>query len=104
MRIFLDDVRYPSTFDWQIIRKASTCIDIFWIYGHYITEISFDHDLGDDVDGTGYDVAKWIEKQCYLGNMKCPKWSVHSANPVGRKNIESAMKNAENYSRRTNGN
>ena len=98
MKIFLDDIRNPKTDGWQIIRTASKCINILNIYGHKVTEISFDHDLGDDEDGTGYDVAKWIEEQCFMGNWKCPKWNVHSANPVGEENIHKAMINAERYS------
>ncbi|MDE1348062.1 cyclic-phosphate processing receiver domain-containing protein [Vibrio aestuarianus] len=27
-----------------------------------VTEISLDHDLGDDEHGTGYDVVLWIEE------------------------------------------
>ena len=52
--------------------------------------ISFDHDLGEKQD-TGYDLATWIEKKVYLGKMKPPRWSIHSANPVGRKRIKAAM-------------
>ena len=98
MKFYLDDIRNPVSDGWQIIRSAEKCIELLGLYGHFVTEISFDHDLGTEL--SGYDVALWIEEQCYFGNMRCPKWNVHSANPVGRKNIETAMKNAEKYSRR----
>lgn len=43
--------------------------------------IDFDHDLGDGK--TGYDVAKYIvENQIVIAS-----FSIHSMNPVGRKNI-----------------
>lgn len=99
MKIFLDDIRFPPDNSWQIVRKASDCIRLLGIYGHCVKAISFDHDLGNDKDGTGYDVASWIEEQCYYKAMTCPNWRIHSANPVGRKNIANAMKNAEKYSK-----
>ena len=98
MKIYLDDLRDPKTDGWTIVRSASKCIDLIKKNRNSIKMISFDHDLGDDEDGTGYDVAKWIEAECYFG-MKCPKWNIHSANPVGEKNIKSAMESAERYSK-----
>ena len=100
-RFYLDDIRIPKPLDdWCIVRNAKVCILLIDELNKYspndIIEISFDHDLG--TDETGYDVAKWIEYNCYLHYMKCPKWKIHSANPVGRKNIENAMLNAEKYS------
>lgn len=97
-RIYLDDIRLPKSSGWQIIRTASECIKFIKKNIDSIDEISFDHDLGNDIDGTGYDVAKWIEKKCFNGKMKCPKWNIHSANPVGEKNIRAAMESAERYS------
>ena len=98
MKIFLDDVRNPPDDGWQIVTSAKACIRILWTYGHKVTHISFDHDLGNDIDGTGYTVARWIEEQCYYGALKCPAWQIHSANPVGRENIAAAMRCAEYYS------
>lgn len=93
MRIYLDDIREPKTSGWTIVRTANEAINLIKKYRNEITEISFDHDLGDD-EMTGYDVAKWIEAECFFG-MKCPKWNIHSANPVGAKNIKMAMEAAE---------
>ncbi|HHQ4547340.1 MULTISPECIES: cyclic-phosphate processing receiver domain-containing protein [Aeromonas] len=33
---------------------------IAWLETETVTEISLDHDLGDDDRGTGYDVILWI--------------------------------------------
>lgn len=54
--------------------------------------ISFDHDLGEPENGTGYDVAKWIEEMAHTDpSFMVPEWAIHSANPVGRENIRRAM-------------
>lgn len=60
-----------------------------------VTFISFDHDLGSPENGTGYDVAKWIERAAYLdSSFPIPDYVIHSANPVGVSNIAAAMKSA----------
>jgi hypothetical protein len=95
MKLFLDDIRNPPDKSWVVVRTAGECLAHLKQYD--ITEISFDHDLGDVFPGSGYTIAKWIEEQCFYG-MKCPIWHIHSANPVGRQNIEAAMTRAEMYS------
>jgi hypothetical protein len=40
-------------------------------------------------------VAKRIEQWVMEGKIPLPIWEVHSANPVGRQNIEAAMRSAE---------
>jgi hypothetical protein len=99
MRVYLDDVRNPPLFDtlgkqldWVIVRTASECIDLIKSGG--VEFISFDHDLGNDEDGTGYDVAKFIEKSVAMGDFDPINYSIHSANPVGANNIDCAMKSA----------
>lgn len=55
-----------------------------------VTDISLDHDLGEDNGRTGYDVIRYIQKQLVTGqwNGKIPNLYCHSDNPVGRKHIE----------------
>lgn len=96
MKIWLDDIRPVRENGFYWAKTASEAISL--LKNNNVEFIDYDHDLGNDIDGTGYDVAKWIEKQCCLGRMKCPKWNVHSANPVGEKNIKLAMEAAERYS------
>lgn len=92
--IFLDDIRNPpENFQGVICRTAEEAIKL--IKTGEVTFISFDHDLGTEM--TGYDVAKFIEEEVYYGRIDCPKWKVHSANPVGAQNIKQAMMNAEQY-------
>lgn len=97
MKLWIDDVRpMPEGFD-RHAKTASEAIEIIKACDR-IEEISFDHDLGNDADGTGYDVAKFIEEQAYRGIKPPPlKWSIHSANPVGRQNIRKAMESAERF-------
>lgn len=49
-----------------------------------VTHISLDHDLGDDVRGTGYDVILWIEEAVVTSNFVPPVILVHSANASAR--------------------
>lgn len=95
MKLWIDDIRTPPSEEWIWSKTSQDAINVLkW---NRVKEISFDHDLGSEENGTGYDVARWIEIEAFLGNMKCIKWYIHSANPVGRSNIEAAMKNANKY-------
>lgn len=90
--IFLDDLRDPPP-DATLCRTAQAAIRL--IESGVVTRISFGHDLGTEL--TGYDVAKRIEQLVAEGKIAMPRWQVHSANPVGRANIEAAMRSAERY-------
>jgi hypothetical protein len=97
MRVYLDDERIPrflSNFD-RICRNYAEMLNIFHFYG-CPSYISFDHDLGED-EPTGYDVAKaMIEKDMDEGGAFIPKdfkFHVHSANPVGARNINLLLLN-----------
>jgi hypothetical protein len=59
-----------------------------------VTEISFDHDLGESWWGNGYTVARFIEREAYFGRLQPIEYSIHSANPIGAENIEKAMASA----------
>lgn len=41
-----------------------------------VTEISLDHDLGDDARGTGYGVVLWIEEALRLRGFVLPRMQV----------------------------
>ena len=53
MKIFLDDER-PTPNGWIGLRWPEEVIELLTTKN--VTEISLDHDLGDDAHGTGYDV------------------------------------------------
>lgn len=89
IKIWIDDMREaPKGYCW--CQDAETAFRILDYYTHYsdeneIAEISFDHDLGEEV--SGYDIAKYIvENQIAIGGFK-----IHSANPVGVFNIRQLL-------------
>lgn len=96
MKIFLDDVRNPPTDDWMVFRTAEA-LKQFILENNYITgphdiieEISLDHDLGEGM--TGYDFLNWLESHIWLtGDPYIEGFSIHSANPAGRQNMERAI-------------
>jgi NAD+-processing family protein with receiver domain len=97
MNLWLDDLRDPANHnraDWVWIKTAKEAIEL--IRAGSVSSISFDHDLGSKLNG--HDVASEIESLCAQGQ-PCPKWAIHSANPVGAMNIRLAMKSAERFAR-----
>ncbi|MBF4264374.1 hypothetical protein EAY73_21395, partial [Vibrio anguillarum] len=58
-----------------------------------VTEISLDHDLGDDDHGTGYDVVLWIEEAVITRGFVPPIMKVHSANSSARMKMELGIQN-----------
>lgn len=90
VRLWLDDVR-PAPDGWTHVFTAPEAIAIF---AQGVVEVaSLDHDLGPSDAGTGYDVLAWIEKAmaCHAWYGPLPTIHVHSANPVGRKNMNAAI-------------
>jgi len=111
-KLYLDDIRTPQTEGWDIVRNYDDFVA--WIRLKGIPdEVSFDHDLGEDIakekvaNGiskrkareekkyakSGYDAAKWLGEYCIDKNIPFPKYNVHSANPVGKANIEAYLQN-----------
>ena len=96
-RIYLDDCRVPKSNDWVIVRSFDDFVTTIKSKG-VPDEISFDHDLGWDNENdcetkSGYDCAKWLVENCVI----VENFNVHSANPVGKKNIEMLLNNYNNY-------
>lgn len=56
-----------------------------------VTELSLDHDLGDDRRGTGYDVVLWIERAVVERGFRPPLLRVHSANSAARVRMEAGI-------------
>lgn len=105
MKIFLDDDPERDGWvddTWIKMRRADPVILLLantgWNDTPLVEELSLDHDLGDEEEnGTGYKVAAWIERQAHEGNWKAvpAKITIHSANPVGRKNMQAAIDSIE---------
>lgn len=105
--------------DWDIVRNYDQFVK--YIEENGLPDlISFDHDLADEhyndlfsdknwvkddndielsygeyKEKTGLECAKWLVDYCSDNNKKLPEFMVHSANPVGKKNIESYLNNAK---------
>ena len=99
VKIWLDDVR-KAPMGWQHYKTTEDLIEYVELIGwHNICVISLDHDLGENVK-TGYDFLTWAEnwfsenKETHI-----PTFEVHSANPVGVKNMQSAIQNIDRYFR-----
>jgi hypothetical protein len=117
--LWLDDLRDPSQGQFKIWLNLAfgENLDVIWVkdYDEFVKyfkknempyAISFDHDLGNELtdhpelnEKTGLDCAKWIVDYCMNNAVRLPKYFVHSANPVGRENIQSYL---DNYLKFTN--
>lgn len=118
--LWLDDLRNPYINTEQKVPIGYDIIEWVKNFGefvHYIKQnglpdcISFDHDLGDDVEQcnveilsswfnidenreyTGMDCAKFIIDYCLDNSVNMVKYNIHSANPSGAKNIQSLLDN-----------
>jgi hypothetical protein len=93
-KLYLDDVRFPRTDGWSIVRSYEDFTQ--WILENGVPSVvSFDHDLGVDDQGnelkSGYDAAKWLCNYCAENGLPLPNCNVHSANPVGAENIRNLI-------------
>ena len=91
IRIWLDDVRQPPQGWYDVwVRTAKEAYDL--VVTGQVTKISFDHDLGSNYDG------KWLADEIEIlamdNKINPIHWDVHSQNPIGRRNIDMAMKSA----------
>ena len=93
-RVWLDDERpVPEGFT-HWVKTAEEAIEL--LKTGRVKHISLDHDLGDEeIVGTGYHVACWIEENAHEGSLARFTWNVHSANPTGRDKMKSALNNAD---------
>jgi len=84
IKLYVDDER-PCPDGWVLARTYVAAIA--HIDGRRVGVISLDHDLGEDK--TGYDIVCYIERMVHDDSgYHPPIMRVHSANPVGRANIE----------------
>jgi len=124
--LWLDDVRNPFMSVWrgQYIPYFENGVDqIIWVknYTEFVewitqnglpTEVFFDHDLSDirtipnstlviasdwNEERTGYDCSKWLVEYCMDNDLDLPMWSIQSANPVGRDNINGILNNYKKF-------
>jgi hypothetical protein len=88
LKVFLDDARVTPE-GWVRAFWPEEVIEL--LKGGEVTELSLDHDLGDDEHGTGYTVLLWLEEQVAVHGMTPPAIRVHSANSSARLRMEAAI-------------
>lgn len=88
MKVFLDDERATPD-GWTRAYWPEEVIAL--LQTGCVTDLSLDHDLGDDERGTGYTVLLWLEEQVAVYGMSVPTIWVHSANSSARTKMESAI-------------
>jgi hypothetical protein len=96
MKVYLDDIRIPTS-DWV---RARWPIDVIKLLKTgLVTEISLDHDLGNDNRGTGYDVLLWIEEAVANTSFIPPKITIHTSNTSAYQKMEAAVNKINSLSR-----
>ncbi|MGH2308113.1 cyclic-phosphate processing receiver domain-containing protein [Aliarcobacter sp. ERUVET-8] len=105
MKLYLDDVRDLPDESFDLARSYEEAV-LFVKENGIPPFISFDHDLGVDENEkllpTGFDFAKWLVEMDMDNIYKFPEnfsFHVHSANPVGKGNIESYLNNYLNFNK-----
>ncbi|SMC26681.1 hypothetical protein SAMN02745857_02588 [Andreprevotia lacus DSM 23236] len=88
MKVFLDDERATPE-GWVRTYWPEEVIAL--LENGQVTELSLDHDLGDDAHGTGYTVLLWLEEQVATRGFVPPLLKVHSANSSARVKMEAAI-------------
>ncbi len=115
--LWLDNIRDPLVQVWLTYSPIPQPFEAIWVksYKEFIKwieinglpdAICFDHDLADicyDLskgkemfvlhEKTGMDCAKWLVEYCLDKNCKLPLYNIQSANPTGKDNINSLLKN-----------
>lgn len=92
MKVYLDDERLAPV-GWMLVRWPEEAIAL--LETGTVTDISLDHDLGNDDHGTGYDVILWIEEAVALRSFHSPRITVHSANSSARAKMEGGIRSIE---------
>ena len=87
MKIYLDDVRIPSS-DYTLVKSVNQAISVIEDAenrGEVIEVIDLDHDLGDYFNDGG-DAIKLLDWLLERGTLYPVVF--HTANPIGRANME----------------
>jgi len=89
MKVYLDDIRIPTK-DWTLVKWPNEAIKL--LKTGKVTEISLDHDLGNDRKGMGNDVILWMEEKVITSSFIPPKIHIHTANSSARSKMEKGVK------------
>jgi hypothetical protein len=94
LKVYLDDER-ETPVGWVRVYWPDEAIAL--LKRGEVTEISLDHDLGDDERGTGYDVVLWIEEAVITREFSPPIIKVHSANSSAREKMERGIASIQRH-------
>ena len=97
MKVYLDDER-PIPEGWVGVRWPEEAIRL--LESGEVTELSLDHDLGDDARGTGYTVIIWLEEAVALRGFVPPAIIIHTANASARQKMTLGVRNIERLAAR----
>ncbi|MCU9950571.1 cyclic-phosphate processing receiver domain-containing protein [Pseudomonas sp. PDM13] len=97
MKVYLDDERTTPD-GWVRTWWPDEVIEL--LKTGSVSELSLDHDLGDDERGTGYDVILWIEEAVALHGFVPPRIRVHSANSSAVLKMQAGVRAIEALARR----
>ncbi len=113
-RLYLDDVRTPTSDDWTVVRNYDEFVSEINKWGLDKYEIiSLDHDLGEGAmveyytnvknnytldysnieEKTGMDCCRFLISESMNKKIPLPQIYVHSANPIGSANIMGYVNN-----------
>ena len=95
MKLWIDDLRAPPDETWTWAKTSADALLVLKHFASDLAEVSFDHDLGGDDTVMPFILA--VEARAFRGRGDPFQWQVHSANPVGRKNITAAMERVERF-------
>ena len=93
--LYVDDERpLPAQYKgWEVARNYDQAIKM--LSANKYDVVSLDHDIAswnkDDREMTGYDIALWLAERKHNNEYVPPEVFVHSANPVGVKNIQGVV-------------
>ena len=93
LKLYVDDIRNPKGEGWTIARNYDDAITELSTKDYVV--LSLDHDIAsyreDGREMTGYDIALWLAERDHNGRYTPPNIFIHSANPVGEKNIQAVI-------------
>lgn len=98
MKVYLDDERATPE-SWTRVYWPIEAIEL--LQTGQVTELSLDHDLGDDARGTGYDVVLRVEEQVAMRGFVPPTIVVHSANVSARAKMGNGIRAIANIHNRS---
>jgi len=97
--LWLDDIHQPPKTKVCVWAKSTEEAIAFTLKLGIPQIMHLDHDLGND--DTAMDYLKWLAETFIIDkDQKVPTWYVHSANPVGKANINGYLTCLANFKNR----